>query len=131
MKLDEIGLRKPGFAEGVPIVLADGQAWQFPRPKVEMCPVVRDGKVTLRTATNLGREFDELIEESLHAEGFADELTVLWTVAVSMLRFNYDLADDDFVEILRYRQGDGLSELAIQAIIDVAFGNAPKPSPVG
>ena len=51
--------RRAEFAPGVPIVLADGQAWHFPAPKVVLFPVVGPGlRCEVGSRTSFGPEYD-------------------------------------------------------------------------
>ena len=38
MPLDEKSLRKPGFSEGHQVILADGQEWTLPKPRIRFKP---------------------------------------------------------------------------------------------
>jgi hypothetical protein len=44
--IDEESHRLPNFLGGEPIVLADGQEWQFPKPMLEFCPSWAGSAVT-------------------------------------------------------------------------------------
>jgi|ERR1700722_15393036 hypothetical protein len=47
MTLDEKSLRKPGFALGTKVTLADGQGWMLPKPKLRFKPKIINGRVEI------------------------------------------------------------------------------------
>lgn len=131
--LDEAALRRPEFAHGEPIVLADGQSWYFPRPLLELYPVPGpDG--TLRfdgTRRNFGEDFDRKLDTFVEAQG-VDELNAMLDLAVDLLGRNYALQPADYGTLLPWRPRDEDNAAMWQAIVNAALGrDAPKPSAGG
>ena len=130
--LSEPDCRRADFqADSVPVVLADGQAWYLPRPYVECFGRFEGGKlVTVASETQFGPEFDRLTESLVGEDGsvrYAD----YFALAALLLTANYDLADADLPRLLRHRRDDAASIERMQAVIDVALGNAPKAPAAG
>jgi hypothetical protein len=132
-RLDEAAKRCSTFVEGVPVVLADGQAWHFPKPTIDLFPAIGpDGKVTdLAGKPSFGPEYDDLMDAFHQAATPADQLKALFALAVDLLGRNYDFSPTDYERLLRYRAGDPACESTWQKVVDVALGIAPKASPVG
>ncbi len=114
----------------VPIVLADGQAWCFPKPFVQLTPRI-EGRtcVSVDTSTHFGAEFDALMTRLSEAESMA--WTDLFSVAAFLLMWNYELSGDEMAGLLCYRHDDPESHDRLNDILDVALGNAPKVSAAG
>lgn len=131
MGIAESECRRPTFTPGVPIVLADGQAWHFPRPSFELFPEVGpDGRVSgIGRASTFGPEYEDLLEAFYRDD--SDRLRGMFALAVDLLGRNYDLAPADFRCLLRFRRGDPDREATWRQILDVAEGNGPKAWPVG
>ena len=107
-----------------PITLADGQAWYFPRPWLEIRPIFREGKATARTRLlTCGDELDTLLEAiGTEEDGIAQALSILTLGAFLLLR-NYDLADDELGRLFILRPGDPDSDRILHEILDVATGH--------
>ena len=128
--------RKPGFTPGVPIVLSDGQAWEFPRPTVAITEFIPtfgpDGAIGAGARRRFGGDYDAKLEAFQAAGGGVAELTALFALAVDLLGRNYDLTPAEYQRILVFRPGDETNRETWQAIANVAQGDdGPKPSPVG
>jgi hypothetical protein len=132
-RLDEADRRLPTFREGVPILLADGQSWHFPRPTIELFPTFdADGQVAdFDGRPSFGPDYDDKLESFYAAEKGPSELKALMVLAVDLLGRNYRLGPIDFARLIRYRKEDEANRKMWQAIADTAQGNGPKPSPVG
>lgn len=131
-RLDENRLRRPEFLEGVPIPLADGQTWHFPRPTIDVVPEVRaDGAVKLASRPSFGPGYDDLIDAFHQASTPAEQLRALFTLAIDLLSRNYNLEPGHYPQLLRFRGGDRECETTWQQIVDVALGRGPKACPVG
>lgn len=140
--LSEADCRKPGFVPGTPIQLADGQVWQFRRPRVRFVPAhhesglrvfltgPRDGFAEL-----LDRRTD-LFEKVKQGEGpgldaIAD---VELELGARMLLANYGLDREQLADVLQFsydKEGDPEAWGIREAVMDVAEGNGPKPSTAG
>jgi hypothetical protein len=132
-ELVESERRLATFREGVPIVLADGQTWHFPRPTIELFPTFdEEGRVAdFDGRPSFGPDYDDKLDAFVQAEKGAAELKALMVLAVDLLGRNYRLCPGDFVRLLRYRKGDEANRAMWQAIADTAQGNGPKACPVG
>jgi len=132
--LDEKGLRKPGFSDGYPVTLADGQVWVFPGPRLRLHPRIgADGRVEIAGGRTFGPEMDSkldvLFSASDDGSGGWDRLGVQFEVVVRLLLANYDLAPVDVETLLVYEPGDPASDQRWDEILEVVLGAAPKPSP--
>jgi hypothetical protein len=106
-----------------PITLADGQAWYFPRPWLEIVPHFRDGKAVDRSRLlTCGPELDLLLEAIAEEEDPAREILSVMTLGGFLLLRNYDLADEDLERLFVYRPRDPASQDMLRSIIDVATG---------
>lgn len=129
--LDEPAARKPEFDQGnsVPIVLADGQAWWFPKPWLEFYPPP-PGQDLIGAIFTLGPDF-EAARRAVEAKTAGDQVVAMFALARIMLGFHYELSDADYGRLLRFRPDHGPTIAMWQAIIDVATGSSedsPKPS---
>jgi hypothetical protein len=130
--LDEKALRRqPGFdeANSVPVVLGDGQAWFLPKPWIDLYPSSVNGTASVASS---GTDFDDYLQEIREPQPTRQFAGVLFSLAINMLRRNYDLKDEDFRELLRYRPADESNRTMWDAIIRVAAGSTPevpKPGP--
>ena len=133
MLLSELQLRRPTFqADSVPVVMADGQPWYLPRPYVEFFPRYEEGKlVTVASETHLGPEFDRLVEAALPSDEGGVSFLAYFELTAFLLRLNYDLLDEAFGVLLRHRRNDEASVERMQAVLDVATGQAPKAPAAG
>jgi hypothetical protein len=127
--------RRETFTPGVPVTLADGQAWQFPRPMIAWRFNRRDDVVDPTICTSLGEEFDAAMKA--YEESAGDEPRNLYKVvqtamrvAAAMLLANYRLSDQELSRLLFVTPDEDNMETWGE-ILDVARGNAPKPSPGG
>ena len=126
--LDERALRKPGFREGRRIKLADGQEWSIPKPRLIFKPkITSDGKVDFGGGANFGPEFDDQMDILLGAREAepTERLRVKFEVAVRLLASNYNLAPDDFAELLVLEVGEPDSDARWDALTS-ADGHRPK-----
>lgn len=129
---DEKVLRRPEFAEGIPIALGDGREWHFRRPVIaRLYPEVSaDGQVT--ATADYGPEYTGLVDALESAEKGLPQIEALMRVAVYLLRLNYDLAPADFRSLLPYVPGDDSNESMWLRVAAVVVGSTgPKPSAGG
>ena len=138
MPYDEKALRRPDFqADSVPVTLANGQEWFFPKPYVELFPKVENGRVvgvgSKITATHLGPEFADLMQKVEDAEGAISYAETFFPLAVLMLSHNYALPDEAYSELLAVTLGNGKanSDSLFQEVLNVALGFGPKASAAG
>jgi hypothetical protein len=128
---DEKALRRPEFQPGHKVMLADGQEWEIPKPRLRLRPRFEGGRVVgFSDLPSFGPEHDELVE-TLFGLGEPEPdawLTARWEILGRLLRANYDLTDGDLVELLAI--DDGPAEAERWAGITRALrGLAPKPLP--
>ena len=126
--LNEIALRKPGFSEGRKVVLADGQAWTFPRPKIRLKPRIVDGKVEIGGGPSFGPEYDEQLDVLFGVTDVdpAERLRVKFEVAVRLLAANYNLRPDELAELIVLEPGDPASDGAPGPALQRDHGYRPK-----
>jgi len=120
-------------ANSVPVVLADGQTWWLPKPWLEIRPVFRGGKVvSTYDVVTCGPDLDEMIEAISEAETITAQVVGAASLAAHLLRFHYDLTDEDLDQLLRFRLSDPASLDWVKAVIEVATGRSgPKLSGAG
>lgn len=129
-RLDEKALRRPGFCEGSPIVLADGQEWIFPRPWMRLRP--RRDKETGRIQAGGGMSFGEAFEDVMDALAETDEEDIStrigyqFEMAVMLLCQNYELSDRDVSRLLVLDLEDDASRKTWADVCAVIMGEAPK-----
>lgn len=131
MMLDEKARRKPEFVEGYSITLADGQTWYMPKPRFRFKPKFVEGKVEIAAGATFGPESDaevDVLYGVVDVEG-SEFLRVKLALAVRLLRANYDLTDDDLIDLLVLEPGDPASDARWEGISNALMGIAPKPLP--
>lgn len=136
MSFDETALRRPGWREGVPVVLCDGQAWHLPRPVIEYYyDVGESGQIEIRR-DSLGPQVDDELDALVNAgEDMEKHSVAMYRMARTLLLHNYDLGADHLRTLLRiypkdhprFEENCGMWE----AIYAVGCGTVPKASPVG
>lgn len=121
--------RRPdaNWDDTVPIVLADGQTWHFPKPYVDCVPTFTDGKASITFES----EFKPFFDRMDSAELAMDALIARCELERFMLLKLYDLSDADLSSILRWRTSSDADNERRQEILNVAMGIGPKPSPGG
>ncbi len=108
MKIDCESRRLPGFTDGRSVVLGDGQAWTFARPKLRLAPR-REGE---RIGVAVGRaglpDYERWYAVITGAQ--RPPVEEYWAVrmeaAATMLGLNYELSDSELAILLEY-QDDG------------------------
>lgn len=123
----------------IPIELADGQSWYFPRPALHLVPTGRDGR--LESTTSLGPDFDDAIaslialeEEPRPAEETPETVANherrfvegQFHLAATMLERNYAIPEDGWRQLLRHTWGDAKLGAMWSSIFDVAMGRDPR-----
>jgi hypothetical protein len=139
-RLDESAHRRADFTTGRAVTLADGQEWQLRKPIVRFAPddaaecgfQVRLSLPGDRTFADLSRRRESLFGPDGRAtigELAAAELAM----GRLLLLANYDLTPDEVASLLQFSYDDddpdGV-ELR-EAVMRVAEGRGPKPSPAG
>jgi len=121
--------RRPdaNWEDTVPIVLADGQAWHFPKPFVDIVPTFTDGKASMMFESELQPFFNRMDT----AETGIEENAARLEMERYMLLKLYDLKDEELPHLLRWRVGSEVDEERRKAIMNVAWGVGPKPTPGG
>jgi hypothetical protein len=133
--IDEFAKRKPNFDErnAAPVVLADGQKWHIPKPWLEVRPVFRNGRADhVYHVLTCGRELDELIEAMMHVEEQDQEICAVASLAAYLLRYHYDLGDDELDQLLAFRVADPASLEWVTQVFAIATGRSgPKRGRAG
>jgi hypothetical protein len=108
-----------------PITLADGQAWYFPRPWLEIVPHFQDGKAINRSRLlTCGPELDFLIEAIAQEDDYIRQILAVMTLGALLIKRCYDVTDEELSRLFTYRPNDPASEDMIAAIIDAATGGS-------
>lgn len=128
--LSEAEKRRPEFAEGVPVALANGESWHFPRPMVRIRPRIEGGKVVdVAGSFTFGRDYDRQLE-AFHAASDGNEQAVaLFGMAAGLLARNYDLADDELADLFTFVVGDPAGDAMREDVMEVVIGISPKLRP--
>lgn len=92
--LNEFDKRRPDFRGGLPILLADDRPWALPGPR-ETSP---GGVADERTA--------RLVRWVAESRNRADRLLGEMALAIHLLALNYDLAPDDYRQLLEVDRAD-------------------------
>jgi len=135
--LNERESRKPGFSEGAKVVLADGQEWTLPKPRLVFFPARGDdGKYLTRMRLSYGREYDPVFADAFRAESEGDEEAVVsakMTLACMLLCSNYELDGDDLAGLLEIHPEDADSVAWWTALNDAVLSQArlATPEPAG
>jgi hypothetical protein len=115
-------------ASSVPVRLADGQEWLFPKPWLQVQAVFHEGKaVDAIAGLTYGPELQDLIRLVAECEDNLALCSAAATLGSHILRHNYDLADQDLDQLFAFRVGDPSSWDWVPAILHVARGeHGPK-----
>jgi len=132
--ISELSRRKPNFEQrnSAPIVLA-GATWYLPKPWLEIRPVFRAGVArTAAAVLTYGPEIDELVDAIAESEALKSQVIGAASLAAHLLRWHYDLSDEDLDGLLWFRAADPTSLEWVSQVIDVATGESgPKVSSAG
>jgi hypothetical protein len=131
MALDEKSLRKPGFALGTKVTLADGQEWMLPKPKLRFKPKIINGRVEISGGPSVGPEFDDKLDIlfGITDADPSERLRIKFELAVKLLAANYELEPDNFAELIVLEPGDPASDERWEQLSNAVMGIAAKPSP--
>ena len=121
--LDESSLRKSKLNPGQPVVLADGQSWMIPCPRIVYLPDFGpNGGFRIEAVSTFGPEFDRKVQILRDAESVPDEAAALLGVAVDLLGRNYDLGPEQYRALLRYETGAEEVNQPLAEIYRIATG---------
>ena len=126
-KLIEPDCRRPDWAPGAEVVLSDGQVWHFPRPRlvyrIQIDPVSR-APVFKTDSTRQSPTYGALLDQLDSTTADVSWFTLLATLALELLRAQYDIADDAVPDLFVFDPGSKVSlhrwELLHQAVLGVA-----------
>lgn len=115
-------------ANSVAVVFADGQAWFVPKPWIVIRPQFKGGvAVNAYRFLTYSENLDTLVEAISMADGDGDQVVGVATLAAYLLRYNYDLSDDELDQLLAFRVGDPASLAWVGQVVETATGrNGPK-----
>ena len=124
--LDELNLRGPGYRGGVPIKLADGQFWHFPKPMITYAP--DDTEQGYRVFLELGDGFDALMTRMTTTKDGGVYIASQLAVARHMLCVNYALTLAQVQGLIRFIYKGDAEDPTRDAVMAVAQGlDSPKP----
>ncbi len=128
--LTEQSRRRPEFAEGVPVELANGETWQFPRPQVRIRPRFEGGKVVDVAGSYIfGGDHDARMAAFHAARDGSEQAGALFEMVASLLARNYDLSDADLSDLFTFVAGSEAGERMRVEIMEVALGISKKLLP--
>ena len=133
--IDERAKRKPNFDErnSAPVVFGDGQTWHVPKPWLEIRPTFRGGKaVASYPVPTYGPEIDALLEAISECEDMVAQITAAASLAAYLLRWHYDLTDEDLDGVLVFRTAAEDPVCWVRDVMAIATGRSgPKRSRAG
>ena len=130
--LDEQSRRRPDFVEGVPVALANGQEWHFPKPQVRIRPRIEGGKVLAVSGSfTHGGDYDKQLAAFHEAADGGDQAVQMFAMAVGLLSMNYTLSDDELGDLLSFVVGTEAGDAMRQELVEVVLGTSPKLTPDG
>jgi hypothetical protein len=122
--------RLPDFELGLPVLLADGQAWSLRLPALSVRPKVQDGE-PIGVIIGRHRIPDyEAIAAVLLSNPPAeprDHWHARFRAAAALLRANYELHDSELEQLLAHRVGDPDASARWPVIEDLFLGYLPDP----
>lgn len=130
--LDEVARRRPDFAGGVPVRMADGREWTLAKPLVTFGyssgEMGFDVFLEAPGADGYAEAIREL-EEAGEAGDMARVVRAHLALGAALLRRNYTLSDHEVGALLRFAYDPGHAEAYARkdAVVAVARGEAPKP----
>jgi hypothetical protein len=125
--LDERAKRRDTFdeANSAWITLADGQAWAFPKPWLEIHASFHGERATGHyPLITVGPELDELVEALSGCEDNTALLSGAATLGAHLLCRNYDLAERDLDQLFAFRIAEPSSWDWAREVIGVATGQS-------
>ena len=137
--IDEKTRRRPDFLDGVPVRLADGQAWHLPKPKARFAFAGDGFSVQLScgaSTTDEDRAYNAAYEANNAAvesdeSTFSDVVAAQMRLAAALLRRNYTLSDEEVGGLLvfSYSEDDEPYYTIKETVLSLALGRgAPKAS---
>jgi hypothetical protein len=138
-KLDEAARRRPDGLFDAPVVLADGQTWWLPKPRVVFADDA--GESGFRAVLSLGPadDYQGLVDALDAAEALPDDepgraariVGAEFALARALVLRNYDLGPAERSRVIRFgydaASDPGAADVR-RAVLDVAYGVAPKAS---
>ncbi len=135
MLIDEKERRKPNFDErnSVAVQFCDGSRWWVPKPWLEIRPRFEGGAAqTCYPVYTCGERLDALLEAIGQVDGNYAEIAAAATLAAELLRWHYDLADDELDRLLAFRPADPSSFDWATQVVRIATGRSgPKVAGAG
>lgn len=109
----------------VPVRLADGQEWLFPKPFIEIHASFDGGKARATyPVLTYGPDLDALVEAMGQCDDNAALLIGAASLGAYLLKQNYDLADEELDLLFTFRLGDPDSWDWARSVIDIATGQS-------
>jgi hypothetical protein len=132
--LVEADRRKEGFTEGNKVVLADGQEWTFPKPRLRFIPHRGvDGKIGLGAEPTFDQEYRELFVALIGAD--KDSAFEVWSlriqIACHLLLANYELSDVELADLMPVIFDDEQNMEMWANLSPICLSTPPKPSTDG
>jgi hypothetical protein len=125
--IDEQAKRRPECdpAHSVPITLADGQAWLFPKPWLQIHASFAGGRAAGHyPVVTSGPELDELVDAIGRCDDNLALLCGAATLGAHLLSRQYDLTDRELDQLFCYRLFDPSSWDWARAVIALATGQS-------
>ena len=131
--LDELAKRRPGFVEGVSVVLADGQAWQLRRPLVRFAPADNEMGFEVCMSLDGNDGYAALIAANEAAAEGVEVIRTELALARAVLVANYDLTGPEVGTLLRFSWNpkDLEGSRIRDEVMNTAMGRDPKPEAGG
>ncbi len=128
-RLDEAALRRAEFRGGTPVRLADGQEWTLANPVVRFVPADNDAGFEVRSTLDDDAGFTAGHAGFLAATTVVEQVGSFMRMARCLLAENYLLSTADLAGLLRVsmKESDPEGNRVWNDVLDVCYGNAPKP----
>jgi hypothetical protein len=135
-RIEEKSRRKPDFLGGQGLLMADGQDWIFPKPRVRFAP--SDDSTGYTIVLDAGDGYQELINKyrevyDAPSSSIESRLSAEMAIGVFLLRRNYELTTQEMSGILQYALDEDTDPEGYRIrdqVLDLAFGHTPSSKPL-
>lgn len=128
MPLNEVELRKPGFREGYALMMADGQRWHIPKPRIRVKLLERENESSILQRPAFGDAYEQSIDILFGVEEATNwkRLETRFKLMAALLRENYELTPQNVSELLILEVDDEKSDERWEEVEDALLGIQPK-----
>lgn len=128
MPLSELECRRSEWQAGAEVVLSDGQAWHFPRPRLtyrlHIDPETR-APIMRADATTQSPTYAELLDRLDSDSG--EMFSLMCAMALELLRENYNIPDEAVPDLFTFDPSSEISRARWAAIGNAVRGIGSYP----